>query len=112
MPLLDERQIEELLQLAHVHGVCRECGQRTAYDYCRTCDEFYWIHKPGCLMYEPKHYGHRLTIVPFVEDRGAPPQYIVCPKCGRVSHNPNDVERRYCGACHAFHDDMLFAEER
>ena len=33
--------------------------------------------------------------------------YIVCPKCGRVSHNPNDVRERYCGACHAFHDDLL-----
>jgi hypothetical protein len=38
-------------------------------DYCRTCDEFYWIHQPGCAMYEPKHEGHRLTIVPFVEVR-------------------------------------------
>lgn len=33
--------------------------------------------------------------------------YIVCPKCGMVSHNPNDVLNRYCGACHAFHDDMV-----
>jgi hypothetical protein len=23
-----------------------------------------------------------------------------------VSHNPNDVTNRYCGACHAFHDDL------
>jgi hypothetical protein len=33
--------------------------------------------------------------------------YIVCPKCGKVSHNANDVQQRYCGACHAFHDDLL-----
>ena len=33
--------------------------------------------------------------------------YIVCPKCGMVSHNPNDVRERYCGNCHAFHDDLL-----
>ncbi len=32
--------------------------------------------------------------------------YIVCPKCGMVSHNPNDVRERYCGNCHAFHDDF------
>jgi hypothetical protein len=31
---------------------------------------------------------------------------IVCPKCGMRSHNPNDVEQRYCGNCHAFHDDL------
>jgi ribosomal protein S27AE len=37
--------------------------------------------------------------------------YIVCPRCGMVSHNPNDVEQRYCGNCHAFHDDMLRDKE-
>jgi hypothetical protein len=33
--------------------------------------------------------------------------YIICPKCGMVSHNPNDVRERYCGACHAFHDALM-----
>lgn len=28
-----------------------------------------------------------------------------CPKCGRVSHNPNDAIEKYCGSCHAFFDD-------
>jgi len=23
-----------------------------------------------------------------------------CPCCGMVSHNPNDIEQGYCGACH------------
>lgn len=32
---------------------------------------------------------------------------ITCPKCKRVSHHPEDVRHRYCGACHAFHDDLL-----
>jgi len=32
--------------------------------------------------------------------------YIVCPKCGMVSHNPNDVRERYCGNCHVFHADL------
>src|ERR1043166_5712892 len=27
---------------------------------------------------------------------------ITCGQCGRTSHNPNDVENRYCGACHVF----------
>lgn len=35
--------------------------------------------------------------------------YIVCPTCGMVSHNPNDVTHRYCGHCHAFHDDLTNA---
>lgn len=32
---------------------------------------------------------------------------ITCPVCKRISHHPEDVRRRYCGACHAFHDDLL-----
>lgn len=27
-------------------------------------------------------------------------QSITCPRCGRTSYNPNDVEQGYCGACH------------
>lgn len=108
MPFLDEGKVHNLLTLAAFHRHCGECGHFAAYDYCRSCDEFYWLHRPGCRMYETKHFGHRLTIVPFVEDRGPAGQpYIVCPKCGRTSHNPNDVQERYCGACHAFHDDLL-----
>jgi len=37
---------------------------------------------------------------------------ITCPRCGRTSFNPNDIEQRYCGNCHRFHDHtstMLFA---
>ena len=29
---------------------------------------------------------------------------IMCLQCGAVSHNLNDVETRYCGACHEFLD--------
>lgn len=32
---------------------------------------------------------------------------ITCHRCGRTSHNPNDVRERYCGACHAFMDKIL-----
>jgi hypothetical protein len=28
---------------------------------------------------------------------------ITCLRCGRTSHNPNDVAHRYCGYCHRFH---------
>jgi predicted RNA-binding Zn-ribbon protein involved in translation (DUF1610 family) len=30
------------------------------------------------------------------------PKTFTCPKCGAVSHNPNDVKEKYCGACHEF----------
>lgn len=29
---------------------------------------------------------------------------IICAKCRNMSNNPNDVENRYCGACHEFLD--------
>lgn len=25
-----------------------------------------------------------------------------CPKCGKVSHHPEDLKHRYCAACHEF----------
>ena len=36
----------------------------------------------------------------------APPPSITCPQCGRTSYNRNDIEQKYCGACHRFHDEM------
>lgn len=31
--------------------------------------------------------------------------YIVCPRCGAVSHHPKDISERYCGRCHRFHQE-------
>lgn len=33
--------------------------------------------------------------------RTTPPSFT-CPRCGRTSHHPKDIEHRYCGACHTF----------
>jgi len=30
---------------------------------------------------------------------------ITCHTCGLTSYHPKDVEQRYCGKCHKFHDD-------
>jgi hypothetical protein len=60
------------------------------------------------MMFEEKHYGHRLTLVPFVQVQlPAGQQYVVCPKCGQVSYNFSDILERYCGRCHGFHDDLM-----
>ena len=32
------------------------------------------------------------------------PAEFRCPRCGMVSHHPEDVRHRYCGNCHAFTD--------
>lgn len=31
--------------------------------------------------------------------------YIQCLRCGFVSYHPRDIQARYCGRCHVFHDD-------
>jgi hypothetical protein len=31
---------------------------------------------------------------------------ITCLLCGLTSHHRGDVEHRYCGKCHIFHDDV------
>jgi ribosomal protein S27AE len=31
---------------------------------------------------------------------------FTCPRCGWVSHHPQDVTERYCGHCHVFLDDL------
>lgn len=28
---------------------------------------------------------------------------ITCVRCCMTSHNPNDIEQRYCAVCHVFH---------
>lgn len=36
---------------------------------------------------------------------------IRCHTCGRVSYHPKDVDERYCGACHVFHEEHLLSHE-
>lgn len=31
---------------------------------------------------------------------------IRCKRCGLTSHNPNDVEQRFCSKCKRFHHDL------
>lgn len=39
-----------------------------------------------------------------VVDGGDLTPSITCPKCGRTSYHPKDIEHRFCGQC-GFHDD-------
>jgi hypothetical protein len=50
------------------------------------------------------------TLLQILVDANNRPPSIACPRCGAVSYNPLDVERRYCGACHQFHS-MIAIEE-
>ena len=33
-------------------------------------------------------------------------RWIRCLRCGMGSYNPNDIEQKYCGACHIFHAEL------
>ena len=72
MPLLSAEYIAGMLMRAEARPQAKEpcpvCGQHTILDYCCTCDELYWIHQPDCSLNGAHHEGHRLTLVPFVED--------------------------------------------
>lgn len=37
-------------------------------------------------------------------ERGTEPLFK-CPRCGMVSHHPDDVREGYCGACHDWTGD-------
>lgn len=37
---------------------------------------------------------------------------ITCLRCGKISHNANDVREHYCGHCHIFHDDLNWEAEQ
>lgn len=37
---------------------------------------------------------------------------IKCLACLLVSYNRNDVEQRYCGHCHKFHEDLTSWDEQ
>jgi hypothetical protein len=56
------------------------------------------VNCPACL--QGMKYGDPTFEI--LEDGKA----IKCRKCNLTSHNKNDVENRYCGHCHVFHEDL------
>ncbi len=37
---------------------------------------------------------------------------ITCPVCKMTSYSPKDIEYRYCGNCHQFHEVMSAGVEK
>lgn len=42
-----------------------------------------------------------------VVEVGPEPRYILCARCGHKSYNPNDINDKFCGRCHIYHEDPL-----
>ena len=83
---------------------CEACGNKmepaSSYQWrCTTgeCAEHGKLIHTGVMPLRPPGKTYRLA-------RRDGHLAIQCLKCGLVSHNPGDVEHRYCGRCHEFHD--------
>lgn len=50
---------------------------------------------------------HRVahTLLYGASDPFPPGTRIICPRCGKASHHPEDVRQGYCGACHWWTSD-------
>ena len=82
---------------------CEDCGASLTgrriirpIRTCVCCDVLLMggatVHKPGC------------EIGKLIDEKFPS---IRCPRCGMRSYNPHDIDQRYCGNCHAFHDDLI-----
>lgn len=49
---------------------------------------------PGKTLYECKPLHEAVT------------PSITCPKCGKTSYSPHDIEDGYCGNCHDWTSDV------
>jgi hypothetical protein len=69
---------------------------------------FYGIDaaKLTCTWMVPRHYialhGLVAAKLPELARTLGFQEVFSCPKCRRISHNPNDLANRYCGHCHEF----------
>lgn len=59
-----------------------------------------------------EHRQHLVELIGWLEDIATGQGFtiapdgksITCHRCGLTSHHPKDVEHRYCGRCHIFHE--------
>ncbi len=58
-----------------------------------------WRPCPDCM-------GSGITSCCDAAGSAEPPSFT-CPRCGAVSHNPNDIRERYCGRCHVFAEQFF-----
>jgi len=67
-------------------------------NYGKTCD------RPMCGTHRHSQ-GEDKDFCPGHE-RAKNTPHIWCPRCHMPSFNPNDIEKKFCGHCNAFHDQL------
>ena len=90
--------------------ICGHCGELLTQETGWATALFCYCFKAECQQEFYKEAQAMIRAVdPELADRMAEarkPNTFTCPKCGKVSHNPNDVKERYCGACHEFFNEQ------
>lgn len=67
MHWLPDDEIRRIVEEAHQEWQTLPCHCGPApIDYCRTCEEFYFVHAPGCRLCVAKHDGHACVLIPYV----------------------------------------------
>jgi hypothetical protein len=61
--------------------------------------------RPMCEGHRAKQPGANTDFCPVHEAFSKSP-HIFCPRCHMPSANPNDIEKKFCGHCNAFHDQL------
>jgi hypothetical protein len=91
-------------ELAAVKAACLS-GLKTQQDVIQTLLAVITAEDPAALSSKELQIRHATFIgdglINKLQREAAPPSFE-CPDCHRVSFNANDIEQRYCGACHAF----------
>ncbi len=103
------RKIRCVLTVAHLNHVAGDDREENLKALCQ------WCH----LNYDKLHHhetraARKDAARPLLEEKGKGPSpmtdspsaagmSIQCLLCGLISHHPRDVEERYCGRCHSFH---------
>lgn len=92
MPLIPKEHRDRLL--VQTDRPCPHCGDGLFRNYCRQCDEFFFVCACGAYGEEPSHADHRTYLCQ------------ATPACYRpVSHHCPACDKLLCSECLHLHSD-------
>lgn len=92
-------------QLSELQGPYTESLCRAVLEAATADASFqHGVYRSGLLDVARDEWGGVFQSYRLVEEDGS--EGIYCLWCKRTSFHPQDVAHRFCGACHAFHQDI------